>query len=94
MMLGSRAAGCRRQRLVAQDIQRRACQFARLHGFDQRLFVDDAAAGNIDQARGRLHQRQALTPDQMARLRRQWHVQRQEVGACHQRVEIGQLTPR
>ena len=46
-------------RLTFEHIQSGTADLAAAQGVDQRLFVDDATAGGVDQVGGRLHQRAA-----------------------------------
>ena len=55
----------------------------------ERLFVDHRAAGGVHQHRGPLHQPESTCVDQAARLVVQRHVQRHDVGARQQVVEVG-----
>ena len=54
----------------------------------ERLAVDDRAARGVDQDRGRLHQREGLGADQVAGARGQRQVDRDEVRAAQQVLEV------
>ena len=88
-VVAQRAVG--RQWFLLEDIQRGAGKLPCLDGFAERLLVDDAAARDVDDARGGLHARQPLAADEMARLRRERHVQREKIRPLDQRVEIDQF---
>src|SRR5581483_2353610 len=76
-----------RGRLLLQHVQAGAGDPAVVEGADERLLVDDAAAGGVDQDRGRLHQAQLALPDQVAGTAGERDVDREEVGPGQQLVE-------
>ena len=57
----------------------------------QRVLVDEPAAGDVDDERGRLHERELLGADHAGRLGRLRHVDRDEVALLEQLVEREQL---
>ena len=78
-------------RLLGEDVERRAGQTAVVEGGEQRLLVDHAAAGAVDQERPPLHARDALGREQPARLVGHRHVQGDNVGRGQQpsKMSIG-----
>ena len=75
------------KRLLVEDVERRAAEPAGLQGLRDRRLVDDAAAGGVDEDRVGLRPRQRLGADQVARLRRQRHMQRNHVRRRDEIVE-------
>lgn len=57
----------------------------------QRVFVDDATAGRVEQVSSRLHAGKLRRTDEIARLIVQRAVDRNEVGVCHQFFERDQF---
>ena len=57
----------------------------------QRLFVDQSAAGDVDDERGRLHRGELLGADHAGGLRRLGHVDREEVRLGDELVERQEL---
>jgi hypothetical protein len=51
---------CRRERLLVEDVQRRTRDVLFGERSDERPLVDDRAARNVDQVRGRLHKGELL----------------------------------
>ena len=82
-----------RVRLLREDVDRGAGEPARLERLDQRLLVDELAAGGVDQARAVLHLRERLGADHAARLVVQRQVERDEVGAREHALERVALDP-
>ena len=70
------------------DVDPRGEDRAVLERDGQRLLVDHRAAGRVHQHRGPLHQPESTRVDQAARLVVQRHVQRHDVGARQQVVEV------
>ena len=79
------------RRLVLVDVERRAGEQVLLQRPRQRLLVDDRAARRVDEIRRALHARQRALVDQMPRLRRQRHVQRDDVRRDQQAIERHRL---
>ena len=73
-------------RLVGEDVEA-GRDAARDELLDERLLVDDRTARGVDQRRAVPHEREPLARDETARLRRQRHVQRDDVGGAEQLVE-------
>jgi hypothetical protein len=59
----------------------------RLQCRGDRVFVDDAVAREVEQHRARLHGREAIGVEQVARHCQQRHVQRHEVGLLEQLLD-------
>jgi hypothetical protein len=76
---------------VFEDVKGCASQPSGVQKLGKRLFVDDAAARDVDQAGCRLHAGKLFTADQVAGLGGERNMQRQKVGARHHGVEIGQF---
>ena len=74
-------------RLVLVDIQRRARDQVLLKRPRQSGFVDHRPPGCVDEIRGPLHPRQRTLVDQMPRLWRERHVQRDDVGRVQQPIQ-------
>ena len=66
-------------RLLREDVDGRAAQVTRRERRDQRLLVDDVAAGRVDEPRAGLHGRERRGADEAARLGRGRQVERDEV---------------
>ena len=62
-----------------------------LQRLGQRLLVDDRPARRVDEIGRRLHQRDALGIDEVARLGRQRAADRDDVGAAEHILELDQL---
>ena len=58
---------------------------------DQRRFVDDGPARNVDEVGGRFHPRELARADQMTRLCIEQTTDDDKVRACKQCVEIDEL---
>ena len=69
-------------RLCGEDVERRAGELARPDRLDERVLVDERAAGGVDQARAVPHLRDRLRPDDPDRLVGQRQVERDEVGGA------------
>ncbi len=80
--------------LGGEDVERGAGQLARLQPGQQRVEVDQLAAGAVDEARAVLHRGDRPGVDQADRLRRLRHVQGDEVGAAEHLLDaLGALHP-
>ena len=73
---------------MLEDIQKGAAQVAALQGRDQRCFVDDLAARDVDHHRARRQQRQCGGVDEAAGLRRQRTGQQQPLRAGQHRAQL------
>ena len=73
--------------LVGEDIETRSGQLPGVEGCGQRRFVDDSAAGDVDEYGRGFHQGQFPRTDQSARAVRQRGVDRHHVGPGQQFVE-------
>ena len=73
-------------RLGLEHVERRAGDRLPAQRLQQGRLVDQAAARGVDEQRCRLHQRQALGVDDLARRRDQRRVEGDDVGAAQQRV--------
>ena len=76
-------------RLLREHIERRAAEMAAFEGGFERGFIDELAARAIDEPRPRLHFGQRIGIDDMLRLRRQRRVQRNQISAREEIVELG-----
>ena len=85
--LEQRAVGAR---LGGEDVEPGAGDPAGLEGVVQRLLVDDATAGGVDQDEARLGAAQLVGPDQADRLGGLGEVDGHEVGLGEQGVEVDQ----
>lgn len=74
-----------------KNIEPRAGQPPRLEGFGQRGFVDDLAAGRLDQNRARFHLCDASPVQQPARGIGQGTVERHVVAGAEQGIEIASV---
>ena len=74
--------------LVLEDVEARVGDDAVAQRLGQGRFVDDGAAGGVDEGRGRLHQGELAGADQMVGLRRQRRVQAEDVGGGEQLVQV------
>ena len=74
-------------RLDREDIEGCARDVAAFDRRFQRLLVDQAAARRIDDAHALLRLGQRLGIENVARLVRQRHVERDEIGPCEQRLQ-------
>ena len=77
--------------LTLEDVERGAGNEVLTQRPRQRRLVDDLPTCRVDEVRRPLHPRQGLAVDQVTRLRRQGHVQRDDVGARNQPVEPHEL---
>jgi hypothetical protein len=77
-----------RQRFGLEDIQRRAGYVPILQRFGERLFVDQAAASAVDDADAAFCFLQSDNIEKMTCFRGQWCVQRNEIGARKQIVDV------
>ena len=80
-----------RRRLGVEHVEGGAGDRAVAHRVGQRGLVDDAAAGDVDDAQRRLGLEQQLAPDQALRLGRLREVDGEEVGLGDDLVERQQL---
>ena len=83
--------GVGRQRLARVDVERGAGDRSGLQRGRQRRQVDDLAARAVHDDGGRLHLRERVGVDEVARLLGERRVQRDEVRAAEQLVELDQL---
>ena len=74
--------------LGIEGVQRAAGDRVAVERAHQRLGIDDGAARAIDEERARLHGVQGLLVDQLARLRQQRRVQRDEIRLGQQIFEL------
>ena len=79
----------RRRRLLHENVEGGAGQVAGLEGVGQRLFVNDAAAGAVDDAGALAHQGHLAGADQVARLVGERRVDGEEIDLRQQSIEIG-----
>src|SRR4051794_20741998 len=77
-------------RILPPDIDRRAAEPAVAQCFIQRILVDNGAAGDVDQERIGLHQREAARVDQPGGLRPERGAQSDRVAFRQHLVEIGE----
>ncbi len=77
----------RRRRFLHKNVQGGPGQMARAQGFGQSFFVDDAAAGAIDDAAAGFHESQRADADQIAGLVGQRRVHRDKITARQQLLE-------
>ena len=83
-----------RVRLLREDVERGAGDLAALERLDERVLVDQLAAGDVDDPDAVLHPRELLAPDEAARLRRERRVEGDEVRVGDEVVErLGALDP-
>ena len=80
-----------RGRLLLEDVEGGARDAARLDRAGQRQLVDEPAAGAVDEARARLEARQLRLAEQVARVAGERRVDRDEVGARQELVELDRL---
>ena len=78
-------------RLFGEDVERRAGDALLLKRGDQRRFVDQRAAGGVDQQRIGPHQGELLGAEQRRRAGRRRGVQADHLGTREQLVELDQL---
>src|SRR5262249_20961349 len=78
-------------RLAQEDVRGRSRQAPLGQRLRQRGLVDDAAAGGVDEARGRFDQGQHAGVYQVTGPLHEWGVDRDEVGPCEEVVEGDQL---
>ena len=76
------------QRLLGKDIQRGPGDLTGLNGLDERGFVDDTAAGDVEHARRRFHLLQLRPVNQIGGLRGQRDMDGQKVALRQQRRQI------
>ena len=76
-------------RLLREDVDRGARELARFEGGDERLLVDELAAGGIDEPRAVTHACDCSGIDRPACVVVQRQVQREEVGPPQHLVERG-----
>src|SRR5690606_10916303 len=62
------------------NIQSERSQLAALERVDQRARIHQGAAAGVDEHRSRLHSRQGCGVDEVVSIRREWQVQRDDVG--------------
>ncbi len=79
------------RRLLDEDVDRRARHLAGIERDAQRLFVDEAAARAVHDPHSRPHLRDRRGVDDVPRLVGERRVQRDEVGAMEERVEVDLL---
>jgi hypothetical protein len=79
-----------RVRLGGENVQRRAGELPRPDRLDERVLVDERAAGGIDEARPVPHLRNRVRPDDPGRLVGQRQVQRDEVRGAEYVVQPGE----
>ena len=85
---------CRRVglgRLGGEDIKSGTGDLAGGESLEQRLFVEQSTASDVDDVRRGLHRRELLGADHARRLGRLRHVHREEVALAHNLVEAQQL---
>ncbi len=75
--------------LSGEDVERGAADLAGLEAGEQRVEVDQLAAGAVDDPHAVLHRGDRLGVDQADRLRRLRHVHGDHVGAAEELVELG-----
>ncbi len=66
-------------RLGREHVERRACDLAAPQRLQQRVLVDELAAGGVDEAHAVAHARECVRVDRPARLVRQRQVEREEL---------------
>jgi hypothetical protein len=76
------------ERLRREDVERRAAQLARLEPGQHGVEVDQLASGAVDHPRAVFHCGDRLGVDQVDRVRRLRHVQRDYVGAPQQFAQL------
>src|SRR5215831_1378191 len=79
-------------RLIFYDVERSAGNFPLLERLAKSVFVDDAAAGGIDQVRRSLHERESPLIDHSAGLGCQRAVNRDNIGFPQQLIQPAPLT--
>ena len=84
--MSEQRVGCRR--LLDEDVEGRAGDMTAVQGRAQGTFVDETAAGAIDDAHALLRLRQIFRRQNVARLRRQRSMKGDEVGARQQIVQF------
>src|SRR6202041_843031 len=84
--MAKQRVGCRR--LLDEDVESRARNMTAGERSAQGGLVDKAAAGAIDDANAGLRLRQIFRREDVARLRRQWRVQGDEIGARQEVIEF------
>ncbi len=77
--------------LGGEDVEACTGDLSRDEGGVQRLLVDQAAARDVDDERGRLHGLELLGTDHAGGLRRLRHVDREEVGLGDELIEREEL---
>lgn len=66
-------------RLVLENVKSHTGDPGRLQCFDQRLFIDNRAAGRVDEHGVWAHRSEGPGVDHVSRLRAEWHVQRHNI---------------
>src|SRR5579883_986083 len=79
------------RRLDLEDVERRSCDLAGVERLSQSRLVDKAAARAIDDADAALHLRDGVAIDESASLVGKGHVERYEIGAAEELVELDPL---
>mmetsp|Transcript_11999 Transcript_11999/g.31770 ORF Transcript_11999/g.31770 Transcript_11999/m.31770 type:complete len:344 (+) Transcript_11999:1289-2320(+) len=85
-LLGDRARELHR-RLLLEAVERGAGELAAVERGEERVLDDDAAAGDVEEARAVLHLGDLLLADEALRALQQRHVHREEVRAREHLVE-------
>ena len=75
-------------RLALENVQRRACNSALRESLDQRRFVDDRPARDVDEIGGRFHQAQAVGVQETPRRLVQEAGDNDEIGKLEEIVEF------
>src|SRR5262245_11701324 len=78
-----------RRRLLHEDIEGGTAKMTRLQRRDERLLIDDAASGAVEDASALLHASELRGADQVACLVGQRRVDGEEVAARQELVEVG-----
>src|SRR3990172_61078 len=78
----------RRRRLDTRHVKASAAQPTRCQRRSKSLLVNDSTTRCVNEERRWLHERQLALADQVAGLRREWHVNRQRVSFSNQSVEV------
>ena len=74
-------------RLLAQHIDTGSVEHSAVQRIGQGLFIDHGATRSIDKYSSRLHQRQALSIDELAGIGSEWTVQAHHIGGGKQLVK-------
>src|SRR5207245_9021834 len=82
-----------RRRLLLEHVERGARDLARLDRARQRQLVDQAAAGAVDDARTWLEPLELRFPEEVSRITGEGRVDRHEVGAREQLLDLDALPP-